>query len=140
MNDKYFGSHEFQARDEVVQLASERNFGLVFAGFFALVGALSLYSDGHRWPYWLGIALVFGALALVAPRLLAPLNRLWAKFGLLLHMVISPLILALLFYVFIMPVGFLMRLTGKDLLRRSSSPTPRAIGSSAIHPVPHPTP
>ena len=53
---------------------------------------------------------------------LAPLNRLWAKFGLLLHHVISPVFLGILFYVCITPIGFLMRLTGKDPMRRRFEP------------------
>ncbi len=123
MTDKYFGAHEFQAREpEVVQISSERSFGSVFAAFFAVIAALSYYHDGHRWPYYIAAALVFLILAFTVPRVLAPLNWLWAKFGLLLHMIISPLILALLFYVFITPFGFLMRLTGKDPMRRSFEP------------------
>lgn len=122
MSDKYFGAHEFQARDDEVVISSERSFGLVFAGFFTLVAAFSFFSGHDRWPIWLSVAAVFVALAFVAPKLLAPLNRLWAKFGLLLHMIISPLILALLFYVCIMPIGFLMRLCGNDPLRRRFEP------------------
>jgi hypothetical protein len=122
MNDKYFGSHEFQAREEVVNISSERNFGLVFAGFFALLGGLSLYNGAERWHYWLPLAALFAILAFAAPNVLAPFNRLWAKFGLLLHMVISPLFLGLIFYLCIMPVGFLMRLSGKDPMQRRLDP------------------
>jgi hypothetical protein len=56
--------------------------------------------------------------AVAAPRVLTPLNRLWTRFGLLLHAAISPVILALLFYACIAPIGFLMRLSGNDPLRR----------------------
>src|SRR5712671_678705 len=118
MKDKYFGAHEFQPREEVVKISSERGFGLVFAGFFALLGALSLYSGGERWHYWAPLTALFIVLAYFAPSVLAPLNRLWAKFGLLLHMIISPLILGILFYVCVTPIGFLMRMTGKDPMRR----------------------
>jgi hypothetical protein len=122
VSDKYFGSHEFQAREEVNKTSSDRSFGFVFAGFFTVLGALSLYEEGHRWPLWFGLAVAFALVAYFVPRILAPLNRLWAKFGLLLHMVISPVILGLLFYVCIMPIGFLMRLSGKDPLRRRFDP------------------
>jgi Saxitoxin biosynthesis operon protein SxtJ len=122
MKDRYFGAHEFQARDEVVKISSERSFGLAFAGFFALLGALSFYQGGTRWHYWLPLAVLFALLGYAAPGVLAPLNRLWAKFGLLLHLVVSPLLLGVLFYVCITPIGFLMRLTGKDPMRRSFEP------------------
>src|SRR5262249_57027125 len=55
VNDKYFGSHELHGREEVVQASSDRGFGYVFAGFSALVAALSFYQGGTRWPYWLAV-------------------------------------------------------------------------------------
>jgi Saxitoxin biosynthesis operon protein SxtJ len=126
MNDKYFGAHEFQAREEVVKISSERGFGLVFAGFFTLLGALSVYNGGDRWHYWFPLAALFAVLAYAAPRVLAPLNRLWAKFGLLLHHIISPLFLGILFYVCVTPFGVLMRLAGKDPLRRKFEPAAKS--------------
>jgi hypothetical protein len=116
VTDRYFGSHEFRGRKEAVQTSSERSFGLVFAVVFAVVGLLNLHGAGSYWPHWLGAAALFVLLALAAPGLLAPPNRLWAKFGLLLHRIISPVILAILFYGCITPIGYLMRLTGKDPL------------------------
>jgi hypothetical protein len=107
MKDKYFGAHEFQAREEDVKTSSDRSFGLVFAGLFVLLGTLSLYHGGTRWYYWFPLAALFGVFAYTAPGVLAPLNRLWAKFGHLLHMVISPILLAILFYPCISPAGFL---------------------------------
>jgi hypothetical protein len=69
---------------------------------------------------------LFGAAAYIAPGVLAPLNRLWAKFGHLLHMAISPVILGILFYLCISPIGLLMRLTGKDPLRRKFEPATKS--------------
>src|SRR5262245_50728267 len=84
VNDKYFGSHELHGREEVVQASSDRGFGYVFAGFAALVAALSFYQGGTRWPYWLAAAVIFALVAFCRPSLLAPLNWLWTKFGLVL--------------------------------------------------------
>jgi hypothetical protein len=122
VKDRYFGSHDLQARQEAVKTSSDRSFGFVFAVVFALLGGLSLYNAGHRWPWWFAIAAAFALIALVVPRALAPLNRLWAKFGLLIHAIVSPIILAVLFYACIMPFGLLMRLFGKDPLRRRFEP------------------
>jgi Saxitoxin biosynthesis operon protein SxtJ len=138
MKDKYFGAHEFQAREEVVKVSSERSFGLVFAGFFALLGALSLYSGAERWHYWFPLAGVFAVLAYAAPRLLTPLNRLWAKVGLLLHMVISPVILGILFYVCVTPIGMLMRMSGRDPLRRKFEPAAKTYWITREPPGPAP--
>jgi hypothetical protein len=122
MRDKYFGSHEILHREAATKTSSDRSFGLVLAGFFALLGGLGLWRGSERWPLWLGLAVVALALALGAPRLLAPANRVWTKFGLLLHAVVSPVMLGVIFYLCIAPIGFLMRLRGKDPLRLRYEP------------------
>jgi hypothetical protein len=122
MRDKYFGSHELQPREETAKTPSNRSFGLVFAAFFGLLAALSFWHGTTRWPLWLGTACVFLAFALAAPGVLAPLNRVWTKAVQLLHQIVSPLFLALLFYGCVAPVGFLMRLSGKDPLKTRYEP------------------
>ena len=128
----------FRAREEVVKISSERSFGLVFAGFFALLGALNVYNGGERWHYWFPLAALFAMLAYTAPRALAPLNRLWAKFGLLLHLIISPLILAILFYAVVTPIGFMMRLTGEDPMRGKFEPAAKSYWIVRAPPGPAP--
>jgi hypothetical protein len=138
MKDRYFGAHEFQAREEGVKISSDRSFGLVFAGLFALLGTSSVYHSGTRWYYWFPLAALFGVLAYIAPGVLAPLNRLWAKFGHLLHMIISPVLLGILFYLCISPIGFLMRLVGKDPMRRKFEPTTKSYWIARTPPGPAP--
>ena len=116
------GTHEDYARDEDLQGSSDRSFGFVFTGFFALVGGVKLYT-GHAWSlYWFAGAATFLAAALLAPRILAPLNRLWLKFALLLYAVMNPLTMALLFFLVVTPIGVVMRLAGKDFLRKRLEP------------------
>lgn len=111
-------THERIAREEAVAGSSDRSFGLVFAGFFTVLLLLKLWSGWSTsgWIY-LGLAAAFAVVALTVPGVLAPLNRLWMKFGLLLHRIISPLVMGMLFYVVVTPIGLLMRALGKDLLR-----------------------
>lgn len=96
--------------------SSDRSFGLVFAIFFLLVALQPmLYDhDPRRWALVLSAA--FGVVALAMPFILAPANRIWAKFGLLLHAIVSPVALGILFYGVVTPTGMLMRLLGKDSL------------------------
>jgi hypothetical protein len=126
MQDRFFGAHEFQDREEVVKLSSERSFGLVFACCFLFLGALSLWRVRTGWQLWFSLAALFALLAYAAPGLLAPLNRLWAKFGRLLHAIVSPLVLGILFYGCITPIGLLMRLAGKDPMRRKFEPAAKS--------------
>lgn len=105
---------------------SNRNFGLVFACVFAVLGAWPLLRHGVAPRWWmLAVAAVFLSLALLAAEKLAPLNRLWFKLGLALHGVISPLIMGLLYYGAVTPMGLILRAAGKDLLRlqREDSPS-----------------
>jgi predicted membrane metal-binding protein len=139
MRDKNFGSHEQLAREEVHKTSSDKSFGLVFAGFFAILAVVSYYYGHHdRWPWWLGLSIALAVVAYVAPRILGPLNRLWAKFGLLLHMIVSPIILGVIFFLCIVPIGFLMRLFGNDPLRRSFEPQAKSYWLVREPPGPEP--
>jgi hypothetical protein len=100
----------------VQKTASSRSFGLLLAGVFLVVAALSYWSRGHAYAYWGTSAAVLLAIALAMPRVLAPLKRLWLKLGKLLHLVVSPLILSAVYVLVFIPIGAIIRLFGKDLL------------------------
>ncbi len=111
------GFHESLRRDEVVEGSSDRSFGLVFAGLFGVIGGAKLWhASGYGW-WWLGAGGVVLVMALTAPRVLALANQLWLKIGLLLHHVVEPVVMGLLFFLTVAPIGVVMRLAGKDLLR-----------------------
>lgn len=109
--------HENLAPRGPVKGSSNRGFGVVFAVVFAIV-ALAPLRHGEPVRLWaLGLAALFLSVALIAPQLLAPLNWLWTRFGLLLHGVVNPIVMGLLFYVTVTPIGLMMRALGKDPLR-----------------------
>jgi hypothetical protein len=86
------------ADDGVIETSSDRSFGIVFAVVFAIIGLWPFLFGGMvRW-WSLAIAAAFLAAALIRPAVLAPLNRLWTKFGLLLNGIVSPLVMGLLFF------------------------------------------
>jgi hypothetical protein len=115
-------THESFSRDEELVVGSDRTFGLVMAGAFAVVSALNVWHDGRVWPWTATLASIFVVAALLRPALLHPLNRIWMKFGLLLHKVVNPVIMALLFYGTVLPTGLIARAMGKDLLRLKREP------------------
>lgn len=114
--------HEDLSREEEVQGSSNRSFGLVFAAFCALMAGLGWWKGRPHAPYWTGAAVVFAALALARPALLAPLNRAWTRLGLLIFHVVNPVVMLLLYALAILPVGGVMRLLGKDPLRLRFEP------------------
>ena len=116
-------THEDLSRtDENQKQSSDRFFGLTFFVVFLIIALWPLLGQNPVRLAALGIALTFLAVSLAAPAWLAPFNRLWLKFGELLHRITSPIILGVMFFLVITPVGFLMRLAGKDLLRMKLDP------------------
>jgi len=114
--------HEDLTRHEEITGSSDRSFGIVFAAFFALVGVAPVVR-GHSARVWaLGLCAVFLSVALVRPRVLHPLNRLWTALGLILHAVVNPIVLGLLFFATITPMGIVTRWLGKDSLRLRRDP------------------
>ena len=107
----------------LVQSSSNRSFGFVFTVFFAVVGLLPLLRGNAAYIWSIALSLIFFLLALVAPFVLAPANRAWTKFGAILHQVVSPLALGILFLCVFTPIGLLMRLFGKDPLRLQFEPS-----------------
>jgi hypothetical protein len=96
--------------------SSDRSFGFVFAAMFVLIGCWPLlHWDAPRW-WALGLAAAFVLVALVRPATLRPLNRGWLALGRLLHRVVSPLVMGVIFFVCVTPTGWIMRLLGKDVL------------------------
>jgi hypothetical protein len=116
------GFHEDFRQEKKVEGSTERSFGLVFTVVFLLVGLAPLLNDVPPRIWSLVLAGAFCFLALVAPVWLGPLNRLWFRFGMVLHRITNPVVLGLIFAIAILPVGLLLRLAGKDPLSRRFEP------------------
>ena len=135
------GLHEDLRRDEIVAPPSEKSFGITFAVVAGLLAVWFWWR--HDWAAAAWIALVASAtflgLAFLAPHALRPLNLVWLRFGLLLHKVVNPIIMGLLFFGVITPMGVVMRAFGKDFLRLAKTPgdqtywVPREAHDPALH-------
>ena len=101
---------------------SDQAFGLVFGVVFALIALYPLLAGASIRLWSAGIAGLFLIAALVRPRLLSPLNKIWAKFGLALHRVVSPLALLIVFCLAVLPTSLVIRALRKDLLRLRFEP------------------
>ena len=115
-------THESFVRDEVTAPGSDRTFGLVMAGALAVLALFNGWHHRRLWPWMLFAAALFLVLGLLRPSSLHPLNRLWMMLGLLLHRIVNPIVMGLLFYGTILPTGLVMRLRGRDLLRLRRDP------------------
>jgi hypothetical protein len=92
-----------------VKLPPERSTGLVFTVVALIVAALWRNDPVVPWVA-LGVAAVLAALSFLAPKLLKPLNVVWFKFGLLLHRIVNPLVMFIMFVVVFVPAGLIMRI------------------------------
>ena len=99
-----------------IKIGSNRSFGIVFFVVFLIIATYPLINgDGLRlWS--LIISIVFLFLGLLNSKILNPLNKLWFKFGIFLGKIISPLIMGIIFFLVVTPIGLIMRLLNKDLL------------------------
>ena len=99
-----------------IKISSNRSFGIVFFIVFLLI-ALYPIIIGQNVRLWsLAISLVFLVLGIANSPILTPFNKLWFKFGILLGKFISPLIMGMIFFFVVTPIGLIMRSFGKDLL------------------------
>ena len=99
-------------------LPSNRKFGFFFTFVFAVVVSYLYYSENITWAYvFFGVASIFLVITLIKSDALLPLNKLWMRFGLLLGMIVSPIVLGIIFFGLFTPTALLMRLSGRDELR-----------------------
>lgn len=95
-----------------------RKFGFIFAGILIFVFGLILpYWIHHtirQWPFYIGLPVAL--LAAVIPAWLRPLYVVWMKFGAVMGFINTHIIMFILFYGLMTPIGWLLRLSGKDLL------------------------
>ena len=99
-----------------IKISSNRSFGIVFFVVFLLIALYPLtYSEELRiWSVI--ISLIFLFLGLINSKILTPLNKLWFRFGIFLGKIISPVIMGIIFFLVVTPIGLFMRLLRKDLL------------------------
>ena len=100
------------------ELPSNSKFGFFFSVVF-LVAFLYFFISGiYLAAYtFASLTLLFFIITLVKAELLLPFNKLWMRFGVILSLIISPLILGIIFFGLITPIALLMRLFGRDELR-----------------------
>ena len=101
-----------------IELPSNRKFGFFFTFVFAVAAAYFFYSVNMTWAYgFVSASSIFMVVTLVKSDALLPLNKLWMRFGLLLGMIVSPIVLGIIFFGLFTPIATLMRLNGRDELR-----------------------
>lgn len=111
-------SHESLTSFRKVSESSERKFGVtvgLILSFLAVWPVVRHHAPPRYWLLAIGVLLIVFGLAM--PRVLAPLNKLWFKLGVLLASITNPIVMGVMYYLAVVPFGWILRLRGKDLLR-----------------------
>ena len=98
-------------------------FGILFFSFFLIIGLYPLKSDEAIRVWSVVLSLVLLIITIIKPNLFTFLNKFWIKFGILLGKIISPIVMGLVFFFVVTPIGILVRLLKKDVmgLKRGTS-------------------
>ena len=99
-----------------IKAGSNKSFGIVFFVVFLLISLYPLINNESIRVWSLVISLIFLVLGILNSNILSPLNKLWFKFGIFLGKIISPIIMGIIFFLVVTPIGLIMRLIGKDVL------------------------
>ena len=102
-----------------MEVSSNRNFGLVFFVVFFIIALWNFRGDLYQIRIVpLFFSLVFLILGLINSKILTPLNKLWLKFGIFLGTIIAPIVMGIVFFLLVTPIGLSMKVMGKDLLNK----------------------
>jgi hypothetical protein len=96
--------------------SSNKSFGLLFFVVFLILALWPLKNSSNINLYLIIASAIFLILGLINSKLLSPLNKSWIKLGEILGMIIAPIVMALVYFVILTPLSFIVRLFGKDLL------------------------
>ena len=99
-----------------VKISSNRSFGIVFFVVFLIIAIYPLTKSGDVRLWSVIISIIFLVLGLLNSKILTPLNKFWFKFGIFLGKIISPIIMGIIFFFVVTPIGLIMRIFGKDVL------------------------
>jgi hypothetical protein len=102
-----------------LKIISKKNnftFGILFFVLFLIIGLYPLKSVGIIRIWSITLSLLFLIITIIKPNLFTHLNRLWIKFGILLGKIISPIVMGLVFFFVVTPIGVLVRILKKDVM------------------------
>ena len=100
-----------------INKSSNRNFGIVFFVVFLIIAIYPLINSDEVRLWSLLISITFLILGIFDSNILSPLNKVWFIFGLFLGKYISPLVMMLIYFIVVTPIGFMMRMLNKDILQ-----------------------
>ena len=103
-------------KQKEIKTSSNKSFGLVFFVIFIIIALWPLLNDGNIRIWSIIVSIIFLILGLLNSKILTPFNKLWMRLGALLGIIVSPIVMGVVYFGIITPIGLIMKLFGKDVL------------------------
>ncbi len=103
-------------KQKEIKTGSNKSFGIVFFVIFIIIALWPLLKDENIRVWSLVVSIIFLTLGLLNSKILTPLNKLWMRLGILLGAIVSPIVMGVVYFGVITPIGLIMKLFGKDVL------------------------
>ena len=103
-------------KQKEIKISSNKSFGLVFFIIFIIIALWPLLNDGNIRIWSIIVSIIFLILGLLNSKILTPFNKLWMRLGALLGIIVSPIVMGVVYFGIITPIGLIMKLFGKDVL------------------------
>ena len=103
-------------KQKEIKISSNKSFGLVFFVIFIIIALWPLLNNGNIRIWSIIVSIIFLILGLLNSKILTPFNKLWMKLGVLLGTIVSPIVMGVVYFGIITPIGLIMKLFGKDVL------------------------
>ena len=103
-------------KQKEIKTSSNKSFGIVFFALFMIIALWPLLNDGNIRIWSIIVSIIFLILGLFNSKILTPFNKLWMRLGILLGAIVSPIVMGIVYFAVITPIGLIMKLFGKDVL------------------------
>ena len=103
-------------KQKEIKISSNKSFGLVFFVIFIIIALWPLLNDGNIRIWSIIVSIIFLILGLLNSKILTPFNKLWMRLGALLGIIVSPIVMGVVYFGIITPIGLIMKVFGKDVL------------------------
>ena len=103
-------------KQKEIKISSNKSFGLVFFVIFIIIALWPILNDGNIRIWSIIVSIIFLILGLLNSKILTPFNKLWMRLGALLGIIVSPIVMGVVYFGIITPIGLIMKLFGKDVL------------------------
>ena len=104
-------------KNNEIKISSNKSFGIVFAVVFFLIALWPIIKSNDIRIWSLILSVIFLILGLMNSSILTPLNKIWFRFGIFLGNFIAPVVMGIIFFFVVTPIGLIMRLLGRDLIK-----------------------